>query len=328
MAADYPSRLGASEEQKKVSPSTCVPDFDRLECAVVESLFAYRGRQVSAGDIEFIRRLIAEHPQLSRRRLSAKLCQVWNWVQPNGQPRDMVARSLMLELHRAGHIELPAQRFIPHNNAARHRAPEPELTLVAQPLECSLAQLGPLEIRQVRRTPAEKLFGSLMEAHHYLGYTQPVGEHLKYLVYAQGQPISALAFSSAPRHLGPRDRFIGWSGPQRRANIHLLAYNTRYLLMPWVKVPHLASHLLARVARQIASDWQALYGHRVYLLETFIDPERFRGTCYRAANWIYLGLTTGRGKADQTRRANRSLKQLWVYPLRADFRRRLTQAHG
>lgn len=295
----------------------------------MESVFAHRGRQVSAGDIEFIRRLIAEHPQLSRRRLSAKLCQVWNWVQPNGQPRDMVARSLMLELHRAGHIELPAQRFIPHNNAARHRAPEPELTVVARPLECSLAQLGPLEIRQVRRTPAEKLFGSLMEAHHYLRYTQPVGEHLKYLVYAQAQPISALAFSSAPRHLGPRDRFIGWSGPQRRAHLHLLAYNTRYLLMPWVKVPHLASHLLARVARQIASDWQALYGHRVYLLETFIDPERFRGTCYRAANWIYLGLTTGRGKDDQTRRPNRSLKQLWVYPLRSDFRGRLTQGgHG
>jgi uncharacterized protein DUF4338 len=295
----------------------------------MESVFAYRGRKVSATDIEFIGRLIADHPQLSRRRLSAKLCQAWNWVQPNGQSRDMVARSLMLELHRAGHIELPAKRQSPPNNAARHRAPEWELNLAAAPLECSLAQLGPLEIRQVRRTPAEKLFGSLMEAHHYLRYTQPVGAHLKYLVYAQSQPISALAFSSAPRHLGPRDRFIGWSGSQRRANIHLVAYNTRYLLMPWVKVPHLASHLLARVARQIAADWQALYGHPVYLLETFIDPERFGGTCYRAANWTYLGLTTGRGKDDQTSRPNRSLKQLWVYPLRADFRRRLTQGvHG
>lgn len=294
----------------------------------MESRFAYRGREVSAAEIEFIRQLIAAHPQLSRRRLSAQLCQAWNWVQPNGQPRDMVARSLMLALHRAGQIELPAPRFCPPNNAARHRAPERELA-EAPPLECSLAQLGPLEIRQVRRTPAEKLFGRLMEAHHYLRYTQPVGEHLKYLVSAQGQPISALAFSSAPRHLGPRDRFIGWSGPQRRAHIHLVAYNTRYLLMPWVKVPHLGSYVLARVAGQIAADWQALYGHPVYLLETFIDPERFRGRCYRAANWTYLGLTTGRGKDDQTYRPNRSLKQLWVYPLRADFRRRLTQSvHG
>jgi hypothetical protein len=295
----------------------------------VQSQFAHRGRQVGAADIEFIRRLIAEHPRLSRRRLSAKLCQAWNWVQPNGQLRDMVARSLMLELHRAGHIELPAKRQSPPNNAARHRAPELELALAVQPLECSLAQLGPLEIRQVRRTPSEKLFGSLMEAHHYLRYTQPVGEHLKYLVYAQDQPISALAFSSAPRHLGPRDRFIGWSAPQRRANIHLLAYNTRYLLMPWVKVPHLASHVLARVARQIASDWQALYGHPIYLLETFIDPERFRGTCYRAANWIYLGLTAGLGKDARSSVPNRSFKELWVYPLRSDFRRRLNPtAHG
>lgn len=285
--------------------------------------FRYRGRELGATQIASIRQLIAAYPGLSRRRLSAKLCQAWNWVQPNGQPCDMVARSLMLALHRAGLIELPAKRQSPPNNAARHRAPELALNL-APPMECSLAGLGPLDIRQVRRTPAEKLFGSLMEAHHYLRYTQPVGEHLKYLVYAGDQPISALAFASAPRHLGPRDRFIGWSGPQRRDHIHLVAYNTRYLLLPWVKVPHLASHLLARVARQIATDWQALYGHPVYLLETFIDPQRFRGTCYRAANWIYLGLTTGRGKADQTNRPNRSLKQLWVYPLRADFRHRLT----
>jgi hypothetical protein len=193
-------------------------------------------------------------------------------------------------------------------------------------LECSLAQLGALEIHLVRRTAAEKLFGSLMEAHHYLGYTRPVGEHLKYLIYAQGQPVAALAWSSAPRHLGARDRFIGWSASQRRAQLHLLAYNTRFLILPWVKVPHLASHLLARVAGRIAADWQALYEHPVYLLETFIDPERFAGTCYRAANWLYLGLTTGRGKDDQTNRPNRSLKQLWAYPLRPDFRRRLCGA--
>jgi hypothetical protein len=252
-------------------------------------------------------------------------------VQPNGQPRDMIARSLMLQLHRAGHIQLPAKRFCVPNNAARHPRAlgARQGALASAPLECSLAQLGRLEIHQVRRTPAEKLFGSLLEAHHYLGYTRPVGEHLKYLAYAQGQPVAALAWSSAPRHLGPRDRFIGWSAPLRRAHIHLLAYNSRFLIVPWVKVPHLASYLLGQVAGRISSDWQALYQHPVYLLETFIDPERFGGTCYRAANWIYLGLTTGRGKDDQTNRPNRSLKQLWVYPLRADFRRHLSaQAHG
>jgi hypothetical protein len=289
-------------------------------------VFVYRGRQVSAAELEGIRQLIAAHPGLSRRRLSAALCAAWNWVQPNGQPRDMVARSLMLELHRAGHIQLPAPRFCPPNNAARHRAPTRPAEVSGPPVECALAQLGPLDIQQVRRTPAEKLFGSLLEAHHYLGYTQPVGEHLKYLIYAQGQPVAALAWSSAPRHLGPRDRFIGWSAPQRRAQIHLVAYNSRFLILPSVKVPHLASHLLARVARQIAADWQALYEHPVCLLETFIDPERFAGTCYRAANWQYLGLTTGRGKAAQTKRPNRSLKQLWVCPLRPDFRRQLCGA--
>ena len=295
----------------------------------MQSQFAYRGRTLTAADIAFIRQLIAAHPGLSRRRLSAQLCQAWNWVQPNGQPRDMVARSLMLQLHRAGHIQLPAQRMCPPNNAARHRAPTVERAWESTPLEGSLAQLGPLAIRQVRRTPAEPLWGSLLQAHHYLGYTQPVGEHLKHLVYAQGRPVACLAWSSAPRHLGPRDRFIGWSAPQRRAHIHLVAYNTRFLILPWVQVPHLASHVLARVARGIAADWQALYHHPVYLLESFIDPQRFRGTCYRAANWIYLGLTAGLGKDAQSRVPNRSLKQLWVYPLRPDFRRPLCgEGHG
>ena len=285
--------------------------------------FAYRGRKISATEIEFIGQLIATHPALSRRRLSAKLCAAWNWVQPNGRPRDMVARSLMLELHRAGHIQLPAQRFSPPNNAARHRPPALPLAPEGPPLECSLAQLGPLELQQVRRTPQEALFGGLLQGHHYLGYTQPVGEHLKYLVWARGRPIACLTWSSAPRHLGPRDRFIGWSAPQRRANLHLLAYNSRFLILPSVQVPHLASHLLARVARQIAADWPARYAHPVCLLETFIDPERFRGTCYRAANWIYLGLSAGLGKDAKNRVPNRSLKQLWVYPLRPDFRRQL-----
>lgn len=297
----------------------------------MQSEFTYRGRKVSAAEIEGIRALIAAHPGYSRWRLSFKLCEAWNWVQPNGQPRAMLARSLMLALHRAGHIQLPAQRFRPPNNVVRHRAPvvEPELPLESGTLECSLAQLGSLEIRQVRRTPEEALFGRLLQSHHYLRYTRPVGEHLKHLVYAQGRAVACLAWSSAPRHLGPRDRFIGWSPQQRRANLHLIAYNTRFLILPSVRVRHLASHVLARAARQLSADWERLYAHPIHLAETFIDPERFRGTCYRAANWIYLGLTTGRGKDDQTNRPNRSLKQLWVYPLRADFRRRLgASGHG
>lgn len=136
--------------------------------------------------------------------------------------------------------------------------------------------------------------------------------------------MACLAWSSAPRHLGARDRFIGWDQTARKRNIHLIAYNTRYLILPWVKVEHLASHLLARVSRRIAGDWEKMYAHPVCLLETFVDPERFRGTCYRAANWIDVGETTGRGKDDQTKRANRSIKRVLVYPLDQRFRRRLS----
>ena len=296
--------------------------------ARVQSQFCYRGKKVAASDIEFIQRLIAQNPGASRRQLSTQLCEAWNWVQANGQLRTMVCRGLMLGLHRAGLIELPARRLCPPNNLAQRRRPAPLLDLTGEPIATSLRELGPLQIAQVRRTPQERLFASLMEGHHYLAYSQPVGEHVKYLICAQGGPIGCMAWSSAPRHLGPRDRFIGWSKEQRRANLHLIAYNTRFLILRWVKVPHLASHLLGRVAEVISADWQRLYGHPIYLLETFIDPERFRATCYRAANWIYLGKTTGRGKDDQSKKPNRSLKEIWVYPLARDFQKKLCQSYG
>jgi hypothetical protein len=288
----------------------------------------YRGKNVTTAEVQFIKELIVAHPTLSRRRLSTKLCQAWNWVQANGQLRTMVCRGLMLALHRAGWIELPPVRQVSLNPLAQRRKPAPVLDLSWESIQSTVPELGPIEIRQVRRTPEEKLFGSLMQAHHYLAYTQPVGEHLKQLVYARGTPIACLAWSSAPRHLAPRDRFIGWSKEQRKAGLGGIAYNSRFLILPWAKVPHLASHVLARVAPVVSADWQKLYHHPIHLLETFIDPGRFRGSCYRAANWIYLGQSTGRGKADLTHRANRSLKELWVYPLTRDFRQHLCQGHG
>jgi hypothetical protein len=167
-----------------------------------------------------------------------------------------------------------------------------------------------------------------MEHHHYLGYEQPVGEHLKYVLWAQRRPIACLAWSSAPRHLGSRDRFIGWNAEARRRNIRFLAYNTRFLILPWVAVPHLASHILSRIARRISPDWERAYGHPIYFLETFVDPERFRGTCYRAANWVLLGRTTGRGKDDQTGRPNRSIKEILGYPLTPRFRQLLQRVEA
>jgi len=279
----------------------------------------YRGRTVTAAEIVFIRQLIAAHPDASRRKLSSKLCAAWEWNQANGAPRDMVCRGLLLMLDRAGEIELPPVRFTPRNPLARRERPKPVL-LDETPMTGLLREMGPLQFQPVRRTAEEPLFNSLMEHHHYLGYEQPVGEQLKYLVWTQGRPVACLAWSSAPRHLASRDRFIGWNGEARRRNIRFIAYNTRFLILPWVVVPQLASHILGRMARLLSEDWERVYGHPIYFLETFIDPERFRGTCYRAANWVVLGRTTGRGKDDQTHRPNRSIKEVLGYPLHRRFR--------
>jgi hypothetical protein len=284
----------------------------------------YRGRLITPDDITFIQQLIEANAGASRRKLSAKLCEAWQWKQANGAPRDMVCRGLLLMLDRAGQIQLPPIRYRPNNPLAQRQKPAPIL-IDTTPIQSALKPLQPLEIQQVRRSGDEALFNSLIEQHHYLGYEQPVGEHLKYVVWSQGRPIACLAWSSAPRHLGCRDRFIGWDKEARRRNIRFIAYNTRFLIVPWVEVPHLASHILGRIAQGVSRDWEDLYKHPIYFLETFVDPERFRGTCYRAANWVLLGETTGRGKDAPTRQANRSIKQMLGYPLTPRFRQLLQQ---
>jgi Domain of unknown function (DUF4338) len=284
----------------------------------------YRGRAITAEDILFIKQLIAAHPRTSRRRLSHKLCEAWQWKQANGALRDMVCRGLLLMLDRAGHIELPAVKFVPHNPLVRRERPEPVL-IDTTAIQGALHELRPVEIEPVRRTDREPLFNSLMEQYHYLGYEQPVGEHLKFLVWARGRPIACVAWSSAPRHLASRDRYIGWSAEARRRNIRFLAYNTRYLILPWVRVPHLASHILGKMTSQLSQDWERMYGHPVYFAETFIDPGRFRGTCYRAANWKLLGCTTGRGKASNSYKPNRPIKEVLGFPLIPRFRELLSQ---
>lgn len=290
----------------------------------MDQQWKYRGRIVTAADVEFIGGLIAAHPAASRRTLSKKLCQAWEWRQANGALRDMVCRGLLLMLERAGVIELPPVTYKRHNPLAQRVRPEPVL-LDQTPIEGKLPDLQRIQIQQVRRTADEPLFNSLMEHHHYLNYEQPVGEHLKYLVWAVDRPIACLAWSSAPRHIGSRDRYIGWSREARRRNIGLIAYNTRFLILPWVRVPHLASHLLSRMAARVSADWEQMYGHPIYFLETFVDPERFRGTCYRAANWVWLGRTTGRGRNDHTNRVNRPIKDVLGYPLHRRFRQLLSE---
>ena len=285
---------------------------------------SYRGRVITSQDIAFIRQLVAKNPSASRRALSAKLCEAWQWKQANGALRDMVCRGLLLMLHRRGAIELPAVRYQPPNPFTRRESPPP-LLLDTTPITAALREIQPVELQQVRRTADEPLFNSLLEQYHYLAYEQPVGEHLKFLVWAQGRPIACLAWSSAPRHLNSRDEYIGWSAAARKRNIRFIAYNTRYLLLPWVHIPHLASHILGQMARVLSNHWERIYRHPVYFAETFIDPTLFRGTCYRAANWVLLGHTTGRGKADQTHQPNRTIKEVLGYALTPRFRELLGQ---
>ena len=285
-------------------------------------IFKYRRRTVSEAQRLFVEELIAAHPQASRWELSRQLCLAWNWVQPNGVLCDMVCRGLMLGMHRAGLITLPpVKRTMP--DPLIRRQPPDIIEVDREPVQLRLAELQPLGIVQVRRTAQEALFNSLMQQHHYLGYAQPVGEHLKYLLSAHGRPIACMAWCSAPRRLGIRDRHIGWSPEARLQNISLIAYNTRFLILPWVKVEHLASHVLGRVMRRLSADWQQVYGHPLYYLETFVDRERFRGTCYRAANWISLGGTEGRGVDAPTRAATTSIKEVFGFALRPDFRERM-----
>lgn len=287
-------------------------------------MLRYRGRTITDQDIEFIHALIVAEPKLTRRKLSQRVCTAWSWVQSNGTLSDLVCRGLLLALERDGQLQLPPRRQVPHNPLARRVRPTP-VDVDRTPVRCDLSELRPLTFRQVRRTAQEALFNGLIDQHHYLGYTQPVGAHLKYLVYSGERPLAALSFSSAPRHLGARDRFIGWSPEARRQNLHSIAYNPRYLILPWVEVPHLASHILGAIAHRLPMDWEQLYGRPLFFLETFVDPTRYRGTCYRAANWVVLGETTGRGHNSKTSRPTRSIKQVLGYPLTPRFRQLLCQ---
>ncbi len=292
----------------------------------MEREFRYRGKTYSQDEIAFIRQLIADNPNDSRWRLSKKLCLSWNWVQENGALRDMVCRSFMLALDRAGLICLPPKKRNTINYLAK-RKPPTLITIDQLPISGTLSDLKPIELVQVRKQKQESLCNSLIEQYHYLGYCQPVGEHLKYIAYSGKRPVACMNWSSPPLHIGSRDRFIGWPASIRKQNLHLMAYNSRFLILPWVNVKYLASHLLSRSAKIVARDWQKLYHHPIHYLETFVDTERYAGTCYYAANWAFLGKTTGRGIKEKTLRITRSIKDVLGYPLSNNFRSKLCHYH-
>jgi len=289
----------------------------------MELNFTCSGRNITAKDIEHIKEVIAQNPDRSRRFLSQEVCRQWNWRQPNGVLRDMVCRGLMLKLEREGLITLPPRKFVPKNPFIERRQPA-IINVDRTPVEAGLKSIKQdIELCQVKRTKSEKLYNSLINEHHYLKYVYPIGENLKYIAMLEDRPVACIGWTSPPWYIGKRDRFIGWSAEVRKKNLHLMAYQTRFLILPWVRVPHLASFLLGLNARIISSDWEKVYNHPVYYLESFVDKERFKGTCYKAANWIYLGDTTGRGKLAPTHKKTKSIKAVMGYPLCGDFREKL-----
>jgi hypothetical protein len=266
---------------------------------------------------------VSENPAASRYKLSRLLCQSWDWRDPNGQLKDMAARSLLLKLLERGWITLPAKRR-ESPNRMRHK----QVGWVEhdrQPITAGLAELMPLEVRELSLYPQDvPLFECLLQQHHYLSHTSSVGLNLKYLVRdCQGRVVSGLLFGSAAWQCAARAEFIGWSAAQRQRALQQITNNTRFLVMPWVEVRHLASHVLSRVLRQLRADWQRKYSRPLHLVETFVDTSRFVGSCYRAANWIEVGQTTGRTRQDRSNQIQVPRKRVLVYPLTKEFRRAL-----
>jgi len=286
-----------------------------------------QGRELTDADIELIRGLLVAHPARGRTPLSQELCRRWNWRNAQGRLKDMAARTLLLKLERMGHICLPPRRR-PSSNGLRNRR-MPIAPVAPEPIREALRNLRPLSVSVVARGSDDlRLFDSLLAHEHYLGHRNTVGENLRYLVRDRhGRPVACALFGSAAWKCADRDAFLGWDRPTRERNLQRLTNNTRFLIPRWVQVPHLASHVLGIIARRIRCDWHAKYGHRVDALETFVDRSRFQGTCYRAANWVQVGQSTGRTRNDRTHRGPMStVKDIYVYPLVRDLRRALGAA--
>jgi hypothetical protein len=289
-----------------------------------------QGRQIGAAELDQVRHLLANHPDWSRWRLSQALATLWNWRNGTGQLKDMAARTLLLKLEQRGWIELPPRRSIPSNRMRHKHLPPPGLATPQAPSTPALKQLLPLVISECShadKTPGPRvLFDALLHQHHYLSHRSSVGENLQYLVRdAQARPLACVLFGAAAWQCAARDHYIGWDSSSRAAHLQLVANNTRFLILPWVRVEHLASHLLARIARRLSGDWQAKYGHPIYLLETFVQSDRFTGTAYRASNWVRVGQTKGRTRQDRPDGTwhQASIKDVYLYPLHRRFRQYL-----
>ncbi len=284
-----------------------------------------QGRPISELDLELIRRWVGQNPGWSRRRLSQELATHWDWRNGAGQLKDMAARTLLLKLHQRGLIQLPPRRQVPTNRMRCPCAVRQSQDWDPQPIECGLAQLGVLRVGEVSSQASGRAWvRAALAQFHYLGFGGAVGENLQYEVRdGQGRPLACLVFGAAAWKCQDRDQFIGWSAEQRQRNLGLVANNSRFLILPLARVPHLASWSLGQISRRIAADWQAKYGHLLVALETFVEQERFVGTAYRAANWLAVGATRGRTRQDRHTCIQAPVKDIYLYALRRNFREML-----
>lgn len=283
-----------------------------------------QGRTVAPEDIEQVLELIAKYPTWSQYKLSVEICRLWNWRNDKGRIKDIACRSLLRKMESKGFIRLPARRRKPVSRMKDQHSAQQYLSFLSDiSTKQTLAEVTPLTITIVPPKSADgKLFAALLAEHHYLGYKGSVGEHLAYMVRdCHGGILACLLFGAAAWKVASRDQFVGWQAEQRQRNLKLIANNMRFLLLP--KIPHLASHLLGRVARRLSGDWVEKYGHPIVLLETFVEVDRFTGTCYRAANWLRLGQTQGRSRNDVEHKLKVAIKDVLVYPLTMNFREKL-----
>ena len=276
----------------------------------------YRGRTFGEAELELIRGLIARHPSAHRLALSRLVSDCLQWRGADGRLKDAACRMAMLAMSRDGLIQLP-ERARPAGNS---RKPWGERTLDGEPgapIDGRVSELEGLRVSLVEGKAESRLWNELIDRYHYLGYKRQGGAQMRYLVRTScGRIVACLGFSAAAWKARARDVWIGWSAESRERRLHLVVNNARFLILPWVKVPHLASKLLSLAARRLPREWEARYGYRPLLLETFVDQARFKGTCYRAANWMHVGETTGRGRYDTRHAAHgKSVKSVWIYPL-------------
>jgi hypothetical protein len=288
-------------------------------------VFRYRARQLGLQDIRFIQALISEHYQRGRSHISKLLCESWQWVQPNGKLKEYAARDLLLRLEEQGLIELPP-RLRPKNNLKEKSFAQIPFFL-NEPINGSVGE-HPQPYTERVNSHDGYLWDYLVFHHHYLGLPKLVGEHIKHLVYIKGQVVACLSWASAAWKVKDRDQFIGWQEPTKRRNLSLVANNSRFLILPWVKVKYLASTALSLSIRRLGADWEKVYGHPIYLAETFVDSSRFEGTCYRAANWLCVGKTQGSAKKGNAYCYHGQPKTIYLYPLHRHFRRYLLDDAG